>query len=153
MQDFVIPTERIEWGSKVKQGLEVRGLSFHDLTMLFTAHGKDVDKIFQIIEAGQQGIGFDVKEFGAELITKAPQVMAHLIALATDMPDQAVAARMPLPVQIRILEAIYKMTIEETGGLNDFLALALRLMQTVRQTIPSVSSKQANLDLSNTGTS
>jgi len=151
MQDFIIPTERVEWGSNGKVGFDVRGLSVQDITILFTTHGASVDKIFSFIEGAHQGDdGFDVKEFGADLIIKAPQVVAQMIALAADMPDQAVAARMPLPVQIRALEQIYKLTIEETGGLTDFLALVLRLIQSAKQAIPSMSSQQ-NLNLNNTG--
>lgn len=140
MQDFVIPTTSVVWGQRVKQSLEVRGMSFQDLTLLFTTHGKTVDKIFTMVEGMNGNSTFDMKEFGAELLTQAPQVVATMIALATDMPDQA-AARMPFPVQVKILEAIYQMTVEEAGGLTDFLDLALRLMRSVRQVVPSMSSQ------------
>jgi hypothetical protein len=145
MQNFVIATENVVWGAEKQNSLTVRGLSFQDFTLLFTQYGKPVDEIFQFIERAQSGgaVDFNAKAFGADLISTAPQAVASLIALAADEPDQATkAARMPLPVQIRCLEAIYKLTVEEAGGLNDFLALVMRIAKGVSQTARLMSSHQ-----------
>ena len=94
MQDFVIPTEKVTWGKKEQHTLEVRGLSFQDFTVLFQTHGKVVEELFPFIEGflGAQPEGpVDAKAFGKELLFKAPEVVAHLIALATDMPNRAVS--------------------------------------------------------------
>lgn len=157
MTDFFISTETIEWGSENKRNkIEVRGLSFEDFTVLFTTYGKATDDIFKFIENVQTGetADFDAKAFGADLIIKAPKAVASLIALAADMPDRATqVARMPLPVQVRALEAIYRMTIEEAGGLSDFLALVTRIAKSVSQTTRLLSSRQIDMQLSsNTGT-
>jgi hypothetical protein len=98
-----------------------------------------------LIEGGEQRAkelanGLDLKEFGAGLIQKSPQLVAELIALATDQPDQATqVARMPLPVQIRLLEAVYRMTVTEAGGLADFLKLVLKVAQEVRITARAIN--------------
>lgn len=157
MTDFFISTETIEWGPENKRNrIEVRGLSFEDFTRLFTEYGKTTDQIFQFIENIQSSNGkmdFDAKAFGADLIVKAPKAVASLIALAADMPDRATqVARMPLPVQVRALEAIYRMTVEEAGGLSDFLALLLRIAREVSQTARLMNSQQMDLGLSTTGT-
>src|SRR5690606_21816002 len=132
MTDFHISTEVIEWGPENKRNkIEVRGLSFEDFTSLFSTYGKTTDDIFKFIENVQSGdktSDFDAKAFGADLVVKAPKAVASLIALAADMPDRATqVARMPLPVQVRALEAIYRMTVEEAGGIHDFLSLVLRI--------------------------
>lgn len=150
MQDFVIPTEKVTWGKKEQHSLEVRGLSFQDFTVLFNTHGKLIEDLFPFIEGflGSQPDGpVDGKAFGKELLFKAPEVVAHLIALAIDMPDRAVAARMPLPVQIRILEVTWLLTIEESGGLTDFFELLLRLIQSTKQGVHSMSLNRAQLNL------
>lgn len=145
MQDFVIPTERVTWGKESEYGVEVRGLSFHDFTQLFMQHGKALDKIFEFIEGGESAASdaannFDVKEFGVGLIQKSPQLVAQLIALAADSPDRATqVARMPLPVQVKCLEAIYRLTVEEAGGLADFLKLVMQIAREVRVTARAVN--------------
>lgn len=144
MQDLIIPTERVTWGKSVEHGLEVRGLSFQDFTQLFMQHGKALDKVLEFIEGGDAAQAmastFDVKAFGEGVITKAPQLVAQLIALAADMPDQATqVARMPLPVQMKLLQAIYRLTVEEAGGLADFLQLVLKLAQEVRVTARAIN--------------
>lgn len=150
MQTFVIATEDVVWGSEKQNSLSVRGLSFQDFTLLFTQYGKPVDEIFKFIERAQSGgtVDFDAKAFGADLISTAPQAVASLIALAADIPDRVTqVARMPLPVQIRCLEAIYKLTVEEAGGLNDFLALVVRIAKSVSQTTHLMSSHQKTSNL------
>lgn len=156
MTDFFISTDTIEWGPESKRSkIEVRGLSFEDFTRLFTEYGKTTDQIFSFIENIQANDGkadFDAKAFGADLIVKAPKAVASLIALAADMPDRATqVARMPLPVQVRALESIYRMTVEEAGGLHDFLALVLRIAKQVSQTARLMNSQQMDLR-KNTGT-
>lgn len=156
MTDFFISTEAIEWGPEARRNtITVRGLSFEDFTVLFSQFGKETDKIFQFIESLQESgkADFDAKAFGAELIASAPKAVASLIALAADMPDRATqVARMPLPVQIRALEAIYRMTVEEAGGIADFLAQVTRIAKGVSQTTHLMSSRQNEFPLSNTGT-
>lgn len=157
MTDFHVSTEVIEWGPENKRNrIEVRGLSFEDFTKLFTEYGKTTDQIFSFIEniqADDGKVDFDAKEFGTDLIVKAPKAVASLIALAADMPDRATqVARTPLPVQVRALEAIYRMTVEEAGGLSDFLALVLRIAKQVSQTARLMNSQQIDLQLNNTGT-
>lgn len=155
MTEFHISTEKVEWGPEDKRNcIEVRGLSFEDFTNMFTTYGKATDDIFKFIENMQSGetADFDAKAFGADLIVKAPKAVASLIALAADMPDRVTqVARMPLPVQVRVLEAIYRMTIEEAGGLSDFLALVTRIAKGVSQTARLMNSRQIDLSL-NTGT-
>lgn len=153
MQDFVVSTETVKWGTKDSQTLEVRGLSFQDFTVLFTQYGKSVDSIFQFVESVQNPgsvSDFNAKEFGDGLLIHAPQAVATVIALAIDMPDRVTqVARMPLPVQLRCLEAIYKLTIEEAGGLEDFLAFVLRLAKNVSGAAKSMTGQMRAI---NTGT-
>ncbi len=154
MTDFHISTETIEWGPRPNR-ITVRGLSFEDFTVMFTTFGKETDQIFKFIESANSGeaADFDSTAFGKDLIFKAPKAVASLIALAADMPDRATeVARMPLPVQVKAMEAIYRMTIEEAGGLSDFLALVRRIAKSVSQTTRLMSSPQTSLDLTNTGT-
>lgn len=155
MTEFFISTEAIEWGPENKRSkIELRGLSFEDFTSLFKTYGKETDDIFKFIESMQSGgtADFDAKAFGTDLILKAPKAVASLIALAADMPDRATqVARMPLPVQVKAMEVVYRMTVEEAGGLSDFLALVLRIAKGVSQTARLMSSQQTSLDLSNTG--
>jgi len=145
MQDFVIPTETVSWGKDSANSVVVRGLSYNDFVELFTEFGKAVDILFEVIEGGEAKIqsfaeNGGIKEFGAGMIKKSPQLVAKLIALATDSPSQATqVARMPLPVQMRLLEAVYRLTVEEAGGLADFLQLVLKIAREVRDIARAVN--------------
>lgn len=146
MLDFVIPTEKISWGKGAGQVVEVRGLSFNDFTQLFVKHGKGLDQLFNFIEAGagqlEAAASKDIKTFGSGFIMRAPELVAQLIAVAADSPDQAPkVAQLPLPVQIKCLEAIYRMTVEEAGGLADFMQLVLRIAEEVRITARAINPK------------
>lgn len=149
MQDFVIPTERVSWGKDGQYGLDVRGLSYQDFTALFIQFGSGLDKIFELIEGTEQTAeDFDLKEFGGGLVAKSPQLVAHLIALAADMPDRATeVTRMSLPAQIKCLEAIYKLTVEEAGGLANFLKLVLKIAQEVRITARAMNPAIPTTDI------
>ncbi len=138
MTNFSISTEQVQWGKDNVNSVDIRGLSYQDFTTLFSDNGKVVDEIFTFIEQSNApgGPKFDAKEFGVGLIAKAPLVVAQMIALAADIPDRAKdVARMPLPVQTKCMEAIYRMTVEEAGGFSDFLALITRMAKAVRQKV------------------
>ncbi|MGP1665477.1 MAG: phage pre-tape measure protein [Rhodanobacter sp.] len=119
LHDFTIPTKTIEYkGSPV---LDVRGLSFNDISYLILQHRDDVDKLVTLWDAYSQRGGFsEMKEaviiqYGFELLREAP-------GMAADAHESfARIAKLPSSVQIDALKAIGNMTIEDFGGAKKML--------------------------------
>lgn len=126
MINLTIPYEKISFGNN---SIQVRGISVHDITILIQTFGfKTLDDAIKDFTEKNSNEG---KEFDLmDLLMKFPLAAAHLIALAADSSDQAgLVARMPAPAQIQCLEAIYRLTIQETGGLETFTLLIRKIMK------------------------
>ena len=127
-------TETVTWGREGKErSLTVRGLSTRDLTTAIRSHGDSLNKLFQAAE-GKLDAGDDLTTFGMELMDQFPDLVATLVALAADQPDRSgQILQLPAPTQLRLMEAIYTLTVVETGGLNDFLSRVFNVVRSVRQ--------------------
>ena len=153
MDEFLYNTENVKWGKAGNEKvLTVRGLSTQDLTIAIRTHKDSLTQAFQIVE-GRLEDDQKLSEFGMELMEEFPDLVALLIALATDMPDRAgEIQRLPAPVQLRLMLAIYELTIEDTGGLQDFLQQVFVILNRVKATTHSLNSLQTPETEANTGT-
>lgn len=150
MSDFLYDTEVITWGVPGKEkSLTVRGLSSEDLTYAIRTHKDALNKMFSFAEEGLEGNS--LVALGAELLENFPEVVALLIALASDMkPEMSAQVRkLAAPIQLKLMMAVYRLTIEDTGGLQDFLGLVFGLLQKANQMTHWLNSKPA---VANTGT-
>jgi hypothetical protein len=145
MSDFLFDTEEVTWGREGKEkSLAVRGLSTSDLSIAIKTHRESLEKLFGFAE-GKLEDGQGVADFGFELLDQFPDLIADLIALAADKPDLGTQIKkLPAPVQLKLAEAVYRMTIEDTGGLQDFLHQVFTLVRAMRSQMPSMSSQQVN---------
>lgn len=112
----------------------VRGVSLQDAVQLIRHHGPVLTEMFQSIMSGKD-VKVSLTDFskvGQELLAKAPQAAAELIALASDEGDPKsikVASRLPFPVQLEAVEKIGKLTFIAEGGLPKFLETVIRIAQ------------------------
>lgn len=114
--------------------LAVRGLGFDDVSVLFRAH---LDSIQVMVSGFKNANGLGTDLFFMELITTAPDVAFDVIALAADEPDYAAQARkLPVGLQIKILQEILTLTLEDIGGPKAFVALVSSVGQKL---LPAVS--------------
>ena len=152
MNDFLYSTTDVRWGKAGKEKvLNVRGLSVQDLTTAIRTHKDSLNKAFSLAE-GRLEEDQDLTEFGMELMEQFPDLVALLIALAADMPDRAGEVKhLPAPVQLKLMMAVYEMTIEDTGGLQDFLQQVFAILKQVKTVTHSLNSTQDQI--ANTGTS
>jgi|AntDeeMinimDraft_5_1070356.scaffolds.fasta_scaffold00686_20 hypothetical protein len=152
MNDFLYSTTDVRWGKAGKEKvLNVRGLSVQDLTTAIRTHKDSLNKAFSLAE-GRLEEDQDLTEFGMELMEQFPDLVALLIALAADMPDRAGEIKhLPAPVQLKLMMAVYEMTIEDTGGLQDFLQQVFAIMKQVKTVTHSLNSTQDQI--ANSGTS
>lgn len=135
MTESLFDTLEIPYGRNNRK-LVVRGLSLTDVSKIIVDHKEDLDFLFddKTKDAAKEAVKDDPKAFGWKLVTQFPVLASKLVALAADMPDRAgEVMNLPAPVQLNAIEAIYQLTVEDNGGLQDFLDRILRTIETVKQ--------------------
>lgn len=133
LADFTPARETVEF----KGGsFDVRGLSLDDVSILMRSHLPDVEAIIDLLAKGNAGAEFEVSavlEHAITLVKEAPGLVANLIALACDEPDEVDKARaLSLPVQVRAIETICKVTFDEAGGPKKFVESLVHLLASLR---------------------
>lgn len=114
LADYTPARVKIEQGGKPL--VTVRGLSLDDLSILVRAHKPTLDRLYGAAEQGRMS-AFGGEAFFLELIQAAPDVAYEVIALAADEPEYLVHGRkLPLGFQIKALQTIVQLTLEDVGG-------------------------------------
>ena len=121
------------------ESFTVRGLSFTDLSTLYTKYAQELSAIFELFAKGQQGGEVDIEaaaSVAASFITKAPALAAEAIALAAGEEDAFdMALQLPFPVQVEAIKRIGICTFGTEGTAKKF-------MTTVSAMILSKTSQQ-----------
>lgn len=124
--DFSIPSRTIL--SAETKVMEVRGLSFADISGLLDHHREDIDRMialwkgFDSEEMTQRDASSLLSEYGLQLLHNAPGIVANIIAVCADAPDQVdIIARLPVSVQVQAIEAIVDLTSNDFGGVAPML--------------------------------
>lgn len=121
----------------------VRGLSLDDLTVLMRNHLSDIDNLMEIYRRDvrdELAVAAAI-QYGVSLAREAPGLVAHVISLAADEPDQVDRARaLPLPIQVEILKHVGRLTFEEVGGAKKFFESLQILIASIRPAIGTADS-------------
>lgn len=128
LADFV-PT-KVEIEHNGKPLVSVRGLCLDDISILVRAHLITLNKIVEQAKEGAQGGVFGINDlFMLEMMSKAPDVVWDIIALAADEPEYGDNARkMPASLQVKILTEVMRLTMEDIGGPKALVALIARMV-------------------------
>lgn len=125
-EGFSIPTRTIKHNDSPV--LEVRGLSFADISELIDHHRDDVDKIIDLWksfdgdELRDEEFGSLLSKYALELLNSAPGIVANIIATCADCQDKSRwIANLPISIQVRALEEISSLTSEDFGGVKPML--------------------------------
>jgi hypothetical protein len=126
LSDLVIPKQSISVGD---MAFDVRGLCLNDLTRLYHLHGDKLDEVVQLYTGAEDDRSKD-EDVIQVLIKRLPDVVYSAAALAADEPDQADSfAKLPLPIQIETVKAIWRLTVEDAGGTKKFIQSLIELFQ------------------------
>jgi hypothetical protein len=112
------------------QQIMVRALSLREMVGLFI----DSREVFlPLYAAGLEG-KMSTEELGPFLLT-APEVVAKIIALASDEPDSApvVEKRMPATVQLIALSEIWKASVPDPKKARELLSEVTTLLQKLNE--------------------
>lgn len=119
-----------------KVSFEVRGLSIMDISSLLRVHMNDLEALFTMYEQEAAGMSFGnvaLARYATRLISDAPGLVAHIIALACDEPEQVNnASRLPMIAQIEAIKKIGTLTFEEVGGVKKLIEQMAELVSQVR---------------------
>lgn len=115
--------------------VSVRGLALQDVSVLMHHHLADINVLVEALgaEVKNEITSTLIAQHAVTLIKEAPGLVANLIALAADEPDQVDTVRsMGMAVQIRIIEQIAKLTFDEAGGPKKFAESLVGLLRGLR---------------------
>lgn len=114
---------------------QVKGLSLDDVTVLMRHYLTDIDHLIELYakDVDPKLSVAATAQYAITLVREAPTLVAHVIALAAEEPDQIdMARRLPIPVQVEALKAIGRLTFEEAGGAKKFFESLTELLTRVR---------------------
>ena len=123
--------------------LRVRGLALDDISILMRSHLSDINALVQLF---QQEVRDDVAvaamtQYAVALIKEAPGIVSNLIALACDDGDNVDPYRkLSMPIQLRAIEMIGRLTFEEAGGPKKFAESLINLIRRVSPTANQTGS-------------
>lgn len=140
ISDYTPPTATVEF----KGGsFDVRGLALDDVAQLVRNHLPDLDAMISLFQSttNPDQAAAEMMHHAVKLMQEAPGLAANMIALAGDQPDEVDnVRRMPMPVQLRAIEAIGRLTFEEAGGPKNFFASLKNLFQRVKPALAQTGS-------------
>jgi len=130
LRDITIHSTTIKYR---EQDITVRGISGSDLMIAAQDYGPEMALIFGKVTDGTfEG---DTKKAIMTFVSDLPEVVAAAIALASDEYDPemvALAAKLPTPVQIELIEAIFHETFYSEAEVK-------KLIESLRRMITAVS--------------
>jgi hypothetical protein len=124
--------------------IAVRGLSLVDLSQLARAHGKQLAGAFDAFKGMEANENDDATATLHQLIERAPDLVAEVIALATDSPGEAAAAKqLPFGLQVAILNETGKQTFVTEGGLGKTLEIVINMAAGTTRAIADLQTPKA----------
>lgn len=133
LSDYVQARSAIEY--KGKTLVEVRGLGTEDVMILIAGHLGELQGLYAMLEPGTRKLlpkAEDIERIIFDVITNAPGTAAKMIALASDEPNNDEAAkRLPMPLQMKILIEVVRLTFEDVGGPLAFAGMLDQALSTI----------------------
>lgn len=121
----------------------VSGIGADDLTKIFNGCFPEIQIAFALWQKTMDKRFSEIGFFNT-LINKTPALVAEIISVGSGEPDQrAAAAKLPIGAQVLLMKEIYRMTLEDVGGLKNLLAI----LGMVRDELPNLASLQDALNL------
>lgn len=121
----------------------VKGLSLEAISYLVQYHMPDLEAIFEMFQSVGNLDDENMRPFVTALVQNAPGLVANVIAVAADEPDNAKeAAMLPAPVQIDTLLKIGDLTFKDIG-LKKSLETVAALLSKAKPEITKLKATKA----------
>jgi hypothetical protein len=119
---------------------QVRGLSFHDISQIVRVHYSDLDGLFDLYEtsAGQDLSALAAGRFAVRLVSDAPGIVSHIIALAADEEEQLEkVAMLPVLTQYDALQKIARLTFSDVEEVKKIFAQVMEQVGRLKKEGPN----------------
>lgn len=129
--DYMVPTIMVDTGDGTER--PVRGLSLDDMTLLIVNNLDSMMEITTLYIRSQKDVAA-VSNMTDMIMVAAktfPDFVSEVISIVTDTPELR-KVRLPAGLQLRVLQAAFKLTIEDAGGMGNLSAI---LQNAVRQAV------------------
>lgn len=139
------------------QYITVRGLSSHDVMRIVRVHGPSLVTTLTSVLAGrsvEDGANEALAgEFIVRLAEQVPDAIADLIVIASDDQEPVkgfdIAKRLPLPVQLKVIQEVVKLTLEDFGGLGELVETVVTMLGGMNGLVAQMTSSTAGAATSN----
>lgn len=123
----------------------VRGLNVDDLAILIGNHLEPISKALALYTASKKDVytASNLHAFVIQTASEFPGLIAEVISLAADEPSLK-GKKIAMGVQIAALNEIFKLTLEELGGLGNLSLVVANLAKGVLSEYPSLRGPVAN---------
>lgn len=154
--DFQVERKKVNWNGQ--EVAEVRGLTPNDIVRVIAENPEQADTVLSAIERGgfkpsaddsADDIAASLQKGAAEsfgmIVSKCPDIVAKVIAVACDAPDQweIVRDRHVVPLQFELAQEIARLTFVDPPAFRRFVGNVMALIgvfQTTGQRRPLIDS-------------
>lgn len=120
--DYQVPSIMVDPGDGKER--PVRGLSLDDMGILIVNHLDTMMEVATLYVASKRDV-FGSNNATDLMMTVAkgfPDFVSEVISIVTDTPELR-KVRLPAGVQLKIMQAALKLTVEDAGGLGNLSAM------------------------------
>lgn len=137
--------ERVDILYKGKTLIEVRGLNLEDVSFLVRRHLAELRALRAFILARnadpEKLLPNDIDAAILNLLVSAPLTAATMIALAADdLSNVTKALALPMPLQMKILLEVVRLTFEDVGGPLAFADMVGAVLRGMIAALPTVTA-------------
>lgn len=123
-------TARVEVPLSDDNSFAVRGLDADDLGVLLAGHLEPITHAAELYAKHNESAftNANLVQFFGVLTTEFPGLVMEVISIAADEPE-AKHVKIPLSAQLVALSAIFKLTIQDAGGVGNLFATLAALVK------------------------
>lgn len=120
--DYQVPTVMIDTGDGKER--PVRGLSLDDMSLLVVNHLDSMMEITTLYIQSQKDVlaATNMTDLVMVAVRTFPDFISEVISIVTDTPELR-KTRLPAGLQMKVLSAALKLTIEDAGGMGNLSAM------------------------------
>jgi hypothetical protein len=137
LKELVVPSETFQIGEGT---LTVRGLGSSDLAYLIRQHSDKFGVLREAFDKASED-GENMADLTVKLAITLPGLAASIVACGAGEPGaESHVERLPLPVTLKMLKAVGKLTFNEYGGVKPFIEDLIEIAKSATDSINTLTS-------------